>query len=238
MKIIAFKRKTELPTKRNYYRGPMFAAPGEIGPAFAYCGFEEKYKLEADYAIIDLETSGLNSASSRILEIAIMIIDKNGTITESFETLINPGDGEVGRADIHQITPQMLKNAPYFSDVASKIKSLLHGKIVVAHNAKFEEKFLSSEYLRTGIKLGPIPAIDTMWLAQMELDLDNYKLHTVAKHFGIQIENAHTAFGDISAMQKFFPRMIQMNSEISFPIILNEAIDHDGNFSLAVRGQR
>jgi DNA polymerase III epsilon subunit family exonuclease len=212
-------RKPELgTTTRKYYKGSMFAAPGEIGPLFGYCSFESSNDIDSDYAIIDLETSGLSANTSRVLEIAILRVNKKGKILESFETLINPETEDVGRSDIHQITYKMLKKAPNFSEISGDILNMLSGAIVVAHNAKFEENFLQSEFNRLGKRLTRIPAIDTMWVAQMKLDLFNYKLNTVADFYGVKVQNAHTAMGDISAMREFLPKLLSSSPEIRFPV--------------------
>jgi DNA polymerase III alpha subunit (gram-positive type) len=113
--------------------------------------------------------------------------------------------------------------------------NLLSGAVVVAHNAKFEENFLQSEFSRLGKKLNQIPAIDTMWIAQMKLDLYNYKLNTVADYFGVTVENAHTAMGDISAMREFLPKLLAMSPEIRFPIELSKFSKLDNSDSLVTR---
>jgi hypothetical protein len=53
-----------------------------------------------------------------------------------------------------------------------------------------------------------MPAIDTMWLAQMELDIFNYKLPTVLSHYGHAIKDAHTAMGDVISIAKFLPQIL------------------------------
>jgi DNA polymerase III epsilon subunit family exonuclease len=233
-KTVVRKRIVEV-NPRKYYKGPMFAAPGEVGPLFGYCSFDDVKEIDSEFAIIDLETSGLSATNSRVLEIAILRVNKKGKIIDSFETLINPESEDVGRSDIHQITLRMLKKAPNFSEVSGNILNLLSGAVVVAHNAKFEENFLQSEFSRLGKTLTQIPAIDTMWIAQMKLDLYNYKLNTVADYFGVTVENAHTAMGDISAMREFFPKLLAMSPEIRFPIELSKFSKLDNSDSLVTR---
>ena len=195
-------------SSRKYYKAPFFAKPGEIGNLFGYSNFDEGEEIESDFAIIDLETSGLSAATSHIIEIAIIRMNRAGKITDRFETLINPPDGNVGRPDIHLINERDVKGAPTFSEVAGNILASLDNCIVVAHNAKFEEGFLAAEFSRAAIKVPHIPAIDTMWLAQMELDIFNYKLPTVLSHYGHAIKDAHTAMGDVVSIAKFLPQIL------------------------------
>ncbi len=206
MKFVAGRAKDY--SNRKYYKAPFFAKPGEVGNLFGYSNFESGVEIDADFAIIDLETSGLSAATSHIIEIAIIRMNRAGKIIDRFETLINPPDGNVGRPDIHLISERDVKNAPSFTEVAGNILVNLDNCIVVAHNAKFEEGFLAAEFSRAGIDIPHIPAIDTMWLAQMELDIFNYKLPTVLSHYGHTIKDAHTAMGDVVSIAKFLPQIL------------------------------
>jgi DNA polymerase III alpha subunit (gram-positive type) len=132
----------------------------------------------------------------------------------------------------------MLKKAPKFSEISGNILNMLSGAVVVAHNAKFEENFLQSEFSRLGKKLSRIPAIDTMWVAQMKLDLFNYKLNTVADYYGVTVENAHTAMGDITAMREFLPKLLSSSPEIRFPINVAKFPAATNSDALITRGAR
>lgn len=218
MRIKAGKAKDY--SSRKYYKAPFFAKPGEIGTLFGYSNFDDGEEIKSDFAIIDLETSGLSAATSHIIEIAVIRMNRAGKITDRFETLINPPDGNVGRPDIHLINERDVKSAPTFLEVAGNILASLDNCIVVAHNAKFEEGFLAAEFSRVDIDVPHIPAIDTMWLAQMELDIFNYKLPTVLSHYGHTIKDAHTAMGDVVSIAKFLPQILLEVPIQLFPVEL------------------
>ncbi len=218
MKFVAGRAKDY--SARKYYKAPFFAKPGEIGSLFGYSNFERGKEIESDFAIIDLETSGLSPSASHIIEIAVIRMNPAGKITDRFETLIKPPDGNVGRPDIHLINESDIKSAPTFSEVAGNILASLNNCIVVAHNAKFEEGFLAAEFSRAAIEVPHIPAIDTMWLAQMELDIFNYKLPTVLSHYGHTIKDAHTAMGDVVSIAKFLPQLLLDVPAQLFPVDL------------------
>jgi len=209
-------------SQRPYYKASFFAKPGDVGELFGYSNFDDGQSLNADFAIVDIETSGLSPNSSHILEIAILRVTQSGRVLDEFHTLIMPPDGTVGRPDIHQIHERDLKGAPSFAEVAGNILSSMSRCIVVAHNAKFEEMFLASEFNRAQINVPRLPAIDTMWLAQMELDTYNYKLPTVLNHYGHTIEDAHTALGDVKSIAKFLPTILEDVPEQLFPIPIPE----------------
>jgi DNA polymerase III alpha subunit (gram-positive type) len=205
------------------YEGPMFAQPGEKSQLFSYASFSGMYDLDAPYSLIDFETSGFQPGSARILEVAVIKIDANGNILDEFTTLINPEDGNVGRTDIHQITLEMVKNAPRLSEIVGDLIKIVDSSIVVAHNARFEENFLESAFREVGIKHPLMPTIDTLWLSRQVLDLPNYKLATVIDEFGYDFEDAHTALGDVRAMANVLPEMLELGKGITFPSELQKS---------------
>ena len=206
----------------SFYSGPLFAAPGTVSSIFGYGSYESENTIPSQFAIVDLETSGLSPSTGRVLEIAVAILDLNGKVTNHFSSLINPQDGNVGRTDIHGISLSDISDAPTFTEISGNILTLFNNSIIVAHNAKFEEKFLAMEFAASNLQLEPMPALDTLWLSQILLELNDYKLHTVMKHFGKDFTNAHTALGDVLAISKILPDMIQMASPIKYPVQLSE----------------
>lgn len=210
--------KTRISTSNKTYSGPLFAQPGEKGKLFGFADKSGPYHLDGPYAIIDLETSGFNPPESRILEIAILKIDKDGKELDRFETLINPETDNVGRTDIHGIDLRMLKEAPTFHEASGRILELIENSIIVAHNARFEENFLAYQFNEAGFDLNLIPSLDTLWLARNTIDLENYKLETVVSGLNEQIIDAHTALGDVVAVAKILPKMLSRIGNLYYPI--------------------
>ena len=63
-----------------------------------------------------------------------------------------------------------------------------------------------------------IPALDTLWLARKTIDLPNYKLDTVINGFNERIVDAHTALGDVIAVSKILPEMLNRIGQLYYPI--------------------
>ncbi len=215
------KPKPRKKSSAPYYTGPLFAAPGTISSIFGYGSYDSHNEVPKRFAIIDLETSGLSPNTGRVIEIAIAVINLDGEITNRFSTLINPGDGNVGRTDIHGISASNLVGAPSLEDISGNILELFQNSIIVAHNAKFEEKFLAMEFKKIGFEIPPLPALDTLWLSQIVLNLNDYKLQTVIAHFGKRIANAHTALGDVLAVSEILPEMLNLSAPIKYPVPLS-----------------
>lgn len=214
-------KPTPKPRKKSsspYYTGPLFAAPGTVSTIFGYGSFESENELPTQFAIIDLETSGLSPNNGRVIEIAIAVLDKSGTLIDQFSSLVNPGDGNVGRTDIHGISLTDIEGAPSLTQIAGNLLPLFQNSIVVAHNAKFEEKFLAMEFKKANLEVPVLPTLDTLWLSQVTLSLNDYKLNTVIQHFGKTIENAHTALGDVLAVSKVLPEMLSLSAPVKYPV--------------------
>lgn len=102
------------------------------------------------YAVVDLETTGIHPGRhERIVEVAVVHVSPRGAITGAWETLINPGR-DLGPQRIHGVRAAEILRAPTFGQVAGELAALLRGRVVVAHNLRFDAGFLAAEYLRCG----------------------------------------------------------------------------------------
>ena len=63
-----------------------------------------------------------------------------------------------------------------------------------------------------------IPALDTLWLARNTMELPNYKLDTVVNSFSVKFIDAHTALGDVIAVAKILPEMLNRIGDLYFPV--------------------
>jgi DNA polymerase-3 subunit epsilon len=204
------------------YSGSRFAQDSGKGSVFHYASSSKGNELPQEFAIIDLETSGLEPGNARVIEVAILLMNSKGEIQEEYATLVNPGNGQVGPTFIHHITEEAVLSAPTFAEIAGDILKRFENRIVVAHHAAFEDKFLASEFKRAGIKLPPIPALDTLWLTRQVVELPNYKMQTVIQNYGIEEIDLHTALGDVRALAKILPTLLSAAPTILYPVMHSE----------------
>ena len=109
-------------------------------------------QLKKPLAFIDLETTGVNLGTDRIVEIAIVKILTDGTKSVK-RKLINP---EIpiprGATDVHSITDEMVKDAPTFKQVAQELKQMLDGCDLAGYNSnRFDVPLLMEEFLRAQV---------------------------------------------------------------------------------------
>ncbi len=109
-------------------------------------------QLQRPIAFIDLETTGTNLGTDRIVEIAIVKIGKDGSKLVK-RKLINPEMPiPAGASDIHGITDEMVKDAPLFRQVANELKQFLESCDLAGYNSnRFDIPLLVEEFLRSGL---------------------------------------------------------------------------------------
>lgn len=125
-------------------------------------------QLKKPLAFIDLETTGINLGTDRIVEIAIVKILPDGTRTVK-RKLINP-EMPIPKvaSDIHGITDEIVKDAPTFKQVGQELKQMLDGCDLAGYNSnRFDIPLLMEEFLR----------------AQVDFDMRNRKLLDVQNIF-------------------------------------------------------
>jgi DNA polymerase III subunit epsilon len=109
-------------------------------------------QLKKPLAFIDLETTGVNLGTDRIIEIAIVKILTDGTRSIK-RKLINPGIPiPKASSDVHGITDEMVKDAPLFKQVAHELKQMLDGCDLAGYNSnRFDIPLLMEEFLRAQV---------------------------------------------------------------------------------------
>jgi DNA polymerase-3 subunit epsilon len=109
-------------------------------------------QLTKPLAVIDLETTGVNLGSDRIVEIAIVKIMPDGSKTVK-RKLLNPEMPiPAASSAVHGITDEMVKNAPTFKQVANELKQFIENCDLAGYNSnRFDIPLLAEEFLRTGM---------------------------------------------------------------------------------------
>lgn len=110
-----------------------------------------KLQLDRPIAVIDLETTGTNLATDRIVELAIVKVTADGT-RQVKRKLINPQMPiPKGASHVHGITNDMVKDAPTFRQVANEVKQFIDGCDLGGYNSnRFDIPLLVEEFLRAG----------------------------------------------------------------------------------------
>ena len=182
------------------------------------------------YAILDIETTGGKFNQEGITEIAIYKFDGH-QIIDQFVSLINP-EREIQPfvVNLTGISSSMLKNAPKFYEVAKRIVEITTDCVLVAHNANFDNRILTTEFRRLGFEFDR-KTLCTVELSQKLIpEQDSYKLGKLCRALGIPVSSRHRAEGDAIATVQLFKLLLNKDSNKE---IIKSAIKIDTSRKLA-----
>jgi len=176
-----------------------------------------KLHLSRPLAFFDLETTGVNVAHDRIVQIGILKVNPDETL-ERYDQLINPGMHiPEDSTAIHGITDADVADKPSFSEVSPEIIEILQDCDLGGYNSnKFDIPLLMEEFLRNEIQfdLSDRHFIDVQNIFhKMEKRTlrGAYKFYT-----GAIMENAHDAMADTEATFQVFLAQLERYVDVEY----------------------
>jgi ATP-dependent DNA helicase DinG len=167
------------------------------------------------FAVIDLETTGLDPRTCEIIEMGLGRYE-SGKLKDTFSQLVKPSASipeEITR--LTGIDDIMVRNAPAIDEAIDGFSNLLQGSLwIVGHNISFDLSFLKSvlpeELFRN---LGP-KVIDTGTLARILFPrLTRFSLGNLVRFLGIERKRAHRALDDCLVTGQVYLKLIsKLNS--------------------------
>lgn len=158
-------------------------------------------QLTRPIAFIDLETTGVNLSTDRIVEIAIVKLMTDGTRLVK-RKLLNPQIAiPQSSSDIHGITDEMVKDAPTFKQAGNEIKQFLEGCDLGGYNSnRFDIPILMEEFLRAGMEEVDLSQQRMIDVQHIFYQMEPRTLTAAYKYYcDKELENAHSAEVDIKA---------------------------------------
>jgi DNA polymerase III epsilon subunit family exonuclease len=150
-----------------------------------------------EFVVIDTETTGTDPKMADLVEIAAVRV-KGGKIADRWSTLVNPGRPIVGN-QMHGITDADVKKAPSAADAARQAMAFVGDALIVGHSVGFDLAFVEAA-LADGTHVEQGRYLDTLTIAREGYpDLENYKLETLSRYFGIDLSQNHRALPDAEA---------------------------------------
>lgn len=203
---------------------------------------DKERKLEGDFVVFDIETTGFSPVNNRIIEIGAVKV-QNGNVTDRFSSFINPHvpiPFEIEK--LTGIRDDMVKDAPSVEEVLPQFLEFASGCVLVAHNAGFDMSFIMENTRRLGLSvkegrfqgrggteagvhsegkdnrekgvLTEFTYIDTVGVARVLLPGQaKHTLDAVAKTLNISLENHHRAVDDAECTAWIFLKFLEMLQE-------------------------
>jgi len=166
---------------------------------------------QAHYAVVDLETTGLDPKHDEIVSFAAIPIDSGRVIVGRTSTaIVRPSQMPPAETiRIHGLRPVDLAGAPTIADVLDLVLEALAGRVLVAHAAWVERGFLAAALKPAGLRLHA-PVLDTGVLAARVLRPEAASegrvipLRDAARLLGLPVHRPHVAEGDALTTAQLF----------------------------------
>lgn len=169
-----------------------------------------------EYAVVDVETTGLALDYCRMTEIAVVVVRGTGEVLDEYSALINPQSSiPMAVVNLTGITDDMVRHAPTAASVLPEALRLLEGRIVVAHSAAFDRRFIAGEVERWGLDAPDFTWLCTKRLARRLLggQVRSFGLDSLQDHFHIHNPMRHRALGDARATARLLARLIPLAAD-------------------------
>ena len=193
--------------------------------------------LKNPIIFFDLETTGINISSDRIVEIAYLKVSPNGR-EESKSMKINPEmDIPAQATAIHGITNEDVKNCPAFKEVASEIARDFEGCDLAGYNSnRFDIPLLAEEFIRAEVDVD----LKKRKFVDVQVVFHKMEQRTLEAAYKFycdkELKNAHSAEADTKAtyevLKAQLDRYPNLNNDVEF---LSKFTTHTNNVDFAGR---
>jgi DNA polymerase-3 subunit epsilon len=159
--------------------------------------------------VFDLETTGVNTKTDRIVQICIMVDGVCKT------RLVNPGITIPKEAsDVHGITDEMVKDAPTFKQIAKSLFEVISGRDLCGFNSNhFDVPLLINEFARCGYDLD-VSGVKLIDVSNIYRRLNPRSLEAAYKQYtGAELDGAHNAENDVKATWLLLEKIKEVHKE-------------------------
>lgn len=159
---------------------------------------------DAEFCIVDIETNGSKIDKHQIIEIGAVKV-KNGEITDRFESLVFCKDINKHITEITGISIDDTKDAPELKKVMYDFKAFLGDSIFVAHDVKFDYKFISLSMQKVGLAPLLNRSLCSLFLAERTVESYRYALSYLNKSLNLHPDAVHhRAMSDVLTTYELF----------------------------------
>ena len=171
---------------------------------------------EAEFVVFDLETTGLSTARDRICELGAVRV-RALELVDSFCSLVNPGIAlPEPVARLTGLREQELRRAPSVTSVLRRFLAFAADDLLVAHNARFDQRFLERQLLCAHARRLSEPPLCTAALARRLLEGRRRRvgLASLAEFFSVPTRPCHRALPDAEATAQVLVHLIELAQEL------------------------
>ena len=175
-------------------------------------------KYLSDYCVLDLETTSIFVTSAEIVEISVIKV-RGGNVVAEFSRLVNPACKIPAEATaVNNITDDMVKDEPMLKDVIDDFLAFVGDDVILGYNnAGFDMNLMYDKVMLLRGKAFGNDYIDLMYAARRTLpDLENHKLETLSKYYGLDTVGEHRALKDCYLTKDCYEKLHNQFGDIAF----------------------
>lgn len=159
---------------------------------------------EAEFCIVDIETNGSKIEKHQIIEIAALKI-RDGKIIDKFESLVKCKEINEHISEITGIRVDDTKDAPMLKEVLYKFKLFLGDAVFIAHDVKFDYRFISQSLEKIGLEPLLNRSLCSLAIAERALVSYRYALSYLSDTFNLNPHAMHhRAMSDVVTTHALF----------------------------------
>ena len=156
---------------------------------------------------LDLETTGMAPMLERITEIGLVEV-ANGEFLGSWSQLVNPEKNIPPFIQtLTGISNEMVRDAPTFAQLAPELYERLRGKILIAHNARFDYGFLKHEFARAGLSYRSRVLCTAKLSRKVYPEHRRHNLDSLIERHDLSCSARHRALGDAEVLWQFLQKI-------------------------------
>jgi len=184
--------------------------------------------LSQPLVFLDLETTGMTPAHERITEIGLVEV-ADGEFVGSWSQLVNPErDIPPFIQSLTGISDDMVAGAPTFGEFAPALFERLAGKLLIAHNARFDYGFLRSEFARFGLAYHARVLCTAKLSRKLYPEHRRHNLDSLIERHGLACRARHRALGDAEVLWQFVQKVYAEMDGASIEAAVQAQIDASG----------
>ena len=170
--------------------------------------------LRQPLIFLDLETTGMTATHERITEIGLVEV-ANGEFVGSWSQLVNPQKFIPPFIEaLTGITNELVEDAPTFAQLAPALFERLEGKLLIAHNARFDYGFLKSEFERVGLSYHPRVLCTVRLSRKLFPEHRRHNLDSLIERHSLNCSARHRALGDAEVLWQFLQKIqVEVDAE-------------------------
>ncbi len=178
-------------------------------------------------AAFDLETTGLDLKTARVVTACVVVMDHAGEPEQLHEWLVNPGiEIPETAAAVHGVTTEIavrdgVEPSAAILEITKLLEKLSLDMPLVAFNAPYDFTILANEAIRYGhTPIDPKPVVDPLVLDKKADQFRRGKrnLGVMSEHYGVQLTDAHNSTADAIAAGRLAQQIAKKWTELDMPI--------------------